>query len=114
MMCDAMAGQQDKTGWRGRALSHEISEAFMPRQIDMIEVIKASAAQRPVRHVKTGGPDHVDGHAKARGEAQNGTGVLWNVGWNKASRMGRNCTFQDCDGDSQAPNGAMRQIAPGV
>jgi len=58
----------------------ECRKADMPRQIDMIEIIKPCAPERSVAHIESGWPDDIDRDAKACRHSQDSTRILWNVG----------------------------------
>src|SRR4029077_10345596 len=47
--------------------------------VDVLQIVEASATQRPVGHVKTRRADDLDGRAQAGRQAQDGAGILWNV-----------------------------------
>ena len=83
-----VAGQQDKASTGIPARVQKRFEAFVPHQIDMVQIIEPGAAQGTVGHIETGGSDDVDRYAQTRSQAQNGSGVLRNVGLEQSQPHG--------------------------
>ena len=58
----------------------EIGKALVPRDLDVGQIVEAGPPQGAVGHVEPRRSDHVHGDAQAGGQAQNGAGVLRDIG----------------------------------
>ena len=77
--------QQDEASARGREIG---SPGVVADQLHPVQVVEAGAPQPAVVQVEPAGLDHVDGHPQAGRQAQQGSGVLGDVRFEKDEAHG--------------------------
>ena len=80
-------GEQDQPRGLGAAPGFERLPAGVARDVHLIEIVHAGAAECAIGGREAGGLDDVRLEAEAGGEAQDRPGILGNVGLNSAMRM---------------------------